>query len=126
LVDLAYIFFVLAATVLGGFLGFISHFARSNLGRSEKLIDDDDLLSDVLNGALGPRDYMFEKHVVGAKWDEGGFWDELSNRNLVYMVLSGLAVPAVLGIGLWPERAKIVAATCSGLLRIGLHSPLCT
>jgi hypothetical protein len=126
LTDLAYIFFVIAATVVGGVIGFASHFARANLSRPEKLIDDDDLLSDLLNGAMGPRDYMFEKHVVGAEWDEGGFWDELSNRNLVYLVLSGLSVPAMLGIILWPQRAPVVALACSGLNHIGLHSPFCS
>jgi hypothetical protein len=126
LVELAYLFFVVAATVLGGIIGFALHFARSNLGPPEKLIDDDDLLSDVLNGAMGSRDYMFEKYVVGAKWDDGGFWDELSNRNLAYMVLSGLSVPLLLGIALWPQRAPIVAAACSGLTHIGLLSPFCS
>ena len=125
MIELAYIFFVIAATALGGIIGFVAHFARANFGRPEKLFDDEDLLSDVLNGAMGDRDYIFEKHVVGAKWDEGGYWDQLSNRNLVYMVLSGLSVPLLLGIILWPLHDQIVAVTCSGLGRIGLHSPLC-
>lgn len=125
MIDLAYIFFVVAATVLGGIIGFAMLFARANFGRPEKLFDDEDLLSDVLNGAMGDRDYIFEKHVVGAKWDEGGYWDQLSNRNLIYMVLGGLSVPLMLGIFLWPLRDQIVLVTCSGLVRIGLHSPLC-
>ncbi len=124
MVDLAYIFFVVAATLLGGLIGFVSHFARSNFSRPEKIIDDDDFLSDVLNGAMGSRDYMFEKHVVGAKWDEGGYWDEYSTRNLIYMVLGGLLTPLLLGIALWPERTNIVTLACSGLSNIGLHSPL--
>ena len=125
MVELAYVFFVTAAALLGAVIGFVTHFARANFSRPEKLFDDEDLLSDVLNQAMGDRDYMFEKHVVGAKWDEGGYWDQLSNRNLVYMVLSGLSVPLMLGAILWPMRAQIVAVTCSGLLQIGLHSPLC-
>lgn len=125
MVELAYIFFVIAATALGGVIGFVAHFARSNFGRPEKLFDDEGLLTDVLNGAMGDRDYIFEKHVVGAKWDEGGYWDQLSNRNLVYMVLSGLSVPLMLGIILWPLHGQIVNFTCSSLVRIGLYSPLC-
>ena len=125
MVDLAYVFFVGAATLLGGVIGFVAHFARANFSRPEKIIDDDDFLSDVLNGAMGDRDYMFEKHVVGAKWDEGGYWDEYSTRNLLYMVLGGLGTPLLLGIILWPERTNIVAVACSSLLNIGLHSPLC-
>ena len=126
MVDLAYIFFVCAATVLGGFLGFVSHFARSNLSGPEKLFSDDDLMSDVLNNSLGDRNYIFEKHVVNAKWDDGGYWDELSNRNLIYMVLGGVLPPLILGAMLWPYREHIVIATCSGLAHIGLHSPLCS
>lgn len=125
MLDLAYIFFVVAATVLGGIIGFVAHFARANLGRPEKLFDDEDLLSDVLNNTMGDRDYMFEKHVVGAKWDEGGYWDQLSNRNLIYMVLGGFSTPLMLGIFLWPVRASVVSAMCSGLAQIGLKSPLC-
>jgi hypothetical protein len=125
MVELAYIFFVVGAAVLGAVIGFVAHFARANLGRPEKLFDDEDLLSDVLNGAMGDRDYMFEKHVVGAKWNEGGYWDQLSNRNLIYMVLSGLSVPLMLGVMLWPVRSILVSATCSGLAQIGFHSPLC-
>ena len=120
-----YIFFVFVGIVLGGCLGFIGHFLRSNFSGPEKLFDDEDGASDVLNTLMGDRNYMVEKYVVGAKWDDNGFWDQLSNRNLVYMVLISMAPILFLGLVGWPARAEVVAVVCKGLTQIGLHSPLC-
>ena len=44
--------------------------------------------------------YQFEKHVVGAEWDDAGFWAPDSVRNFIYYVASGFAGPLLLGLSL--------------------------
>jgi hypothetical protein len=64
--------------------------------------------------------YQFEKHVVGAEWDDAGLWAPDSARNLIYYVASGFVIPLLLGFGFWGMRGEIVEAICSGL-----PSPIC-
>jgi hypothetical protein len=44
---------------------------------------------------------------------------------LIYYMISGALVPALLGAALWDRQAEIVGAICTGLAAAGLHSPLC-
>ena len=111
----AYMCFVFAAAVIGALLGGLGHFWRvhatmfaEDLGLGEPL---DTLTRD---------DYQFEKHVVGAEWDDAGFWAPDSVRNFIYYVVSGFVMPLLLGIGFCGLRAEIVQAICSGL-----PSPVC-
>lgn len=120
MVALAYIVFVLAAAVLGALLGIGAHFWRAHA----TMYAEDLGLGEPLD-TLTRDDYQFEKHVVGAEWDDAGFWDPGSPRNLVYYMASGFLVPLFFGVLLWSGRADVVAATCKGLLRLGLQPPLC-
>ncbi len=111
----AYISFVFAASVIGALLGGLGHFWRAHATRFAEDLD----LGEPLD-TLTRDNYQFEKHVVGAEWDDAGFWAPDSVRNLIYYVASGLTAPLLLGIGFWSLRREIVQAICSGL-----PSPLC-
>lgn len=114
--DLVYIAFVFAGSVVGTMLGIAAHYWRAHATLyAEKLFDD----GDFANG-LFMDDYLYEKHVVGAEWDDAGFWAADSVRNLVYYMLSGCAVPVILGLMFWDDRTAVVAAVCQVIA-----SPLC-
>jgi hypothetical protein len=121
MVTFAYFCFVFIASLVGVPLGVLVHYARAHftyfpedLGLGEPL---DSLLRD---------DYAFEKYVVGAKWDDNGFWDVDSNRNLAYYAISGFALPLIFGAMFFPYRAQIVAFTCHGFNAIGLTPIVCS
>ncbi len=125
MIGFTYIMFVLVAAMIGIGIGYAGHFARSNLRSTPEQIFEGGIIADLANGALTHHNTYFEKHVIGAKWDDNGFWDADSNRNLVYYMISGFATPILIGIICWPERATFVGLTCKGLMQIGLHPPLC-
>lgn len=116
----AYIGFVLAFAVLGGLAGIGAHFWRGHA----RMIPEDLGFSEPLN-SLTRDDYQWEKHVVGAEWDDAGYWDPGSVRNLVYYMASGFFSPLVIGVLLWGQRAELVSGMCGLLQRIGLDGPLC-
>ncbi len=117
----AYIIFVLCAAVLGALLGIAAHFWRAHAAYvPEKLFDD----GDFANG-LFMDDYLAEKYVIGAEWDDNGYWSSGSPRNLLYYMISGFVAPLVLGLVFWTERETILQAICTTLARLGLSSPLC-
>ena len=113
---LTYIAFVFAASVAGALLGIAGHFARAHTTLyAEKLFEDGDLAN-----AMFMDGYLVEKHVVGAEWDDAGFWAPDSVRNLLYYMLSGIAGPIILGAAFWGDRVAIVAAVCKVI-----PSPVC-
>jgi hypothetical protein len=122
---LTYIAFIFLAAIIGAGFGFAGHFARAHFTYSPEQVFDGGLASDITNDMLSSHDLTFEKHVVGAEWDDNGFWDADSNRNLIYYMTSGFAAPIIIGIMFWHERATLVKGACDGLLSIGIHSPLC-
>ncbi len=117
---IAYILFVIAAAVLGGLTGIAAHYWRAHA----TLYAEDLGLGEPLD-TLTRDDYQWEKHVVGAEWDDAGFWDPGSVRNLVYYMLSGFCGPLLLGIAFWGERANIVFGVCKVIAATSLNSPLC-
>jgi hypothetical protein len=118
--DLAYIAFVFTGAVLGAGLGALGHFMRANMERWPEKVTDSDVLNELMMDS-----YLFEKYAVGAEWDDLGYWDGASVRNLVYYVLSGFGAPVMLGLMFWSNRAEVVAATCKVLTTAGLNPPLC-
>jgi hypothetical protein len=118
--DLAYLSFVFTAAVLGTFIGVIGHFARAHMRLWPEKVTDSDVLNELMMDS-----YLFEKYAVGAEWDDAGYWDPGSLRNLLYYALSGFGVPVVIGVIFWSERETIVAATCRLLTESGLNPPLC-
>jgi hypothetical protein len=117
--DLAYAGFVLAFAVLGALLGLLAHFARANA-----IVPEDLGLGEPLN-SLTRDDYQWEKHVVGAEWDDNGYWDGGSPRNLVYYLVWGFVTPVLIGALLWGQRHDVLSLTCGFLRNAGLHPPLC-
>jgi hypothetical protein len=80
--------------------------------------------SDVLN-ELMMDSYLFEEYAVGAEWDDAGYWDSMSLRNLLYYMLCGFGTPILLGFMFWSERTVVVAGLCQLLTGLGLNPPLC-
>lgn len=119
MVDLAYIAFVLAFAVLGAIGGLIAHFARSL-----ETLPEDLGLGEPLN-TLTRDDYQVEKYVIGAEWDDNGYWDGGSPRNLIYYMAWGFLMPVIIGAVLWNGRAELMAKLCILLAKAGLHPPLC-
>jgi hypothetical protein len=118
--EIAYLSFVVCGIAFGAIAGFLGHFLRAHTR-----FPAEDLGLGEPWDSLTRDDYQFEKHVVGAKWDDAGYWDENSNRNLAYYILSGAVAPVILAAFFWSDRAAVVAATCGALSGVGFNSPLC-
>ena len=118
--EFAYIAFVLAFTVLGSLLGLVAHFWRAHATIYAEYLG----LGEPWD-SFTREDYQWEKHVIGAEWDDAGFWDSGSVRNLIYYMASGAAVPLVLGTVFWGDQVEFVATMCKIAASIGLKSPLC-
>jgi hypothetical protein len=121
MVTFAYICFVLIASLFGGVLGIFGHFARANF----TYLPEDLGLGEPLD-TLTRDGYAFEKHVIGAKWDDNGFWDGDSNRNLAYYAISGFVTPLIFGLLFFTERALVVEMSCQGFKAIGLSPIVCS
>ena len=100
--DFAYIAFVFSAAVLGTILGIIAHFMRAHTRLWPEKVTDSDFLNELMMDS-----YLFEKYAVGAEWDDAGYWDPNSLRNLIYYMLWGFGRPIIVGAMFWSERAPI-------------------
>jgi hypothetical protein len=119
--EFAYIAFVVSFTVLGTLLGAVAHFWRAHATMYPEDLD----LGEPLD-TLTRDDYLWEKYVIGAEWDDAGFWDSGSVRNLVYYMASGAAGPLLFGILFWGQRHEYVDIVCRLLAAAGLASPMCS
>ncbi len=120
MVTFAYICFVLVASLCGIVLGACGHFARAHFS----YLPEDLGLGEPLD-SLTRDDYAFEKYVVGAKWDDNGFWDAASNRNLAYYMIGGFIMPFIFGVLFFGQRESIVAYSCDQLWALGLAPIVC-
>lgn len=120
MITFTYVTFVVALAILGGLTGIVAHHWRAHA----TMYAEDLGLGEPLD-TLTREDYQWEKHVVGAEWDDAGFWAADSVRNLLYYMATGVAVPLLLGLMLWDQRGGLVQAMCTGLVQVGLHSPFC-
>ena len=116
--DLAYIGFVLALSVFGALLGIVAHFWRAHATR----FPEDLGLGEPLN-MLTRDNYVVEKYVVEAEWNDAGYWDGESVRNMIFYVAGGAAAPLILGFAFWSQRHELVTAACQGLTSLGLTPP---
>ncbi len=97
--------------MIGALLGGLGHFWRAHA----TMFAEDLGLGEPLD-TLTRDNYQFEKHVVGAEWDDAGFWAPDSVRNFIYYVASGFSRAAAA----WPwilgpaqrNRAEQFAAAC--------------
>lgn len=118
--DLGYIAFVFSFAVIGAFVGFGAHFWRAHLTSFPEKISDGTILNEMWNDG-----YIFERDVIGAEWDENGYWSDASNRNLIFCVISGFTTPLIVGLAFWEQRGAVMGFVCQVLAKIGLHPPLC-
>jgi hypothetical protein len=118
--SVAYLFFVFVACIFGALLGFVGHFARAHF-----TYEPEDLGLGEPWESLFRDGYNFEKNIVGAKWDDNGFWDAESNRNLLYYIGCGFVAPLIFGFAFWSERVAVVTSVCDGLFAVGLTPLVC-
>jgi hypothetical protein len=117
---IAYICFVLIASLFGTIFGVLAHYARAHF-----TYYPEDLGLGEPWDTLTRDNYGFEKHVIGAKWDDNGFWDVDSNRNLIYYAVSGFATPLLFGVMFFSYRTEVVDLSCRGFSLLGLTPIVC-
>jgi hypothetical protein len=113
--------FLFILTLLCGVLGFGMHYWRANFSIYPENLTDNSLL----DGLMSNHDMVFEKHIIEAKWDDNGYWDLYSLRNMIYYVVSGAAAPLLLAIFDWNVIKVLGDAFCSFMVAHGNHSLLC-
>ena len=111
-----YICFVLAASVVGALLGGLGHFWRAHA----TMFAEDLGLGEPLD-TLTRDNYQFEKHVVGAEWDDAGFWAPDSIRNFIYYVASGFAGRCSLALASGASAVKSLEQFAAACLRQSAH-----
>jgi hypothetical protein len=116
-----YLFLWLLALLLSAFIGFVAHFARAHLSYLPERVTGNDWIDD----AMSNNDIVFESKVIGAKWDDNGFWDADSNRNLIYYMLSFMAVTAAVGLWFFPDRVAVVTGVCKVSSHFGITPLFC-
>ena len=120
MVSFTYAAFVFSLAVIGALVGIGAHYWRAH----ETTYAEDLGLGEPLN-TLTRDDDQWERHVVGAEWDDAGFWRSDSVRNLLYYMATGFFTPLLLGFAFWDQRAEMVDLACQGLAALDLKSPLC-
>jgi hypothetical protein len=120
-VSLSYILLATLAVFVSAAAGFVAHHVRSHFTYSPERITDIDIVDQALSG----EDILFESQVVGAKWDDNGYWDVDSNRNLIYYMASFAGMTLLASLWFWPDRVKLVGQFCTFMSWVGLSSPLC-
>jgi hypothetical protein len=73
----------------------------------------------VLNEVLSP------KYVFWGDYDENGWWEFYSLRNLMTHAIVPVLVVLITGAAFWGERTSVVNEVCQSAYRIGLHPRLC-
>ena len=119
--DWAVYIFLIILTLLCGVLGFGMHYWRANFSLYPENLTDNSLL----DGLMSNHDIVFEKHIVEAKWDDNGYWDFYSYRNIIYYVLMGASMPLVLALFDWKIIKFLGDAFCRYMSAHGVHSLLC-
>lgn len=71
--------------VLGLALGFAGHWWKANADPYPDILDKD---SPLLNIAL--TEHTVENHVLGHRYDDAGYWDYYSLRNLFWYLSGGV------------------------------------
>jgi hypothetical protein len=114
-----YVFLVFMATVAGAIAGFIAHHIRAATGRDERPLWDDGLTGFVLR-----QEHEMDKRQ-GWKFGADGWYDGLSDSNLVRYIAIGAAVPLVVGLINWSPGIAAFIATCQRLSGSGWAPGFC-
>jgi hypothetical protein len=113
--------FLFILTLLGGVLGLGLHYWRANFSLYPENLSDNSLI----DGLMSNHDMVFEKHIIEAKWDDNGYWDLYSSRNMIYYVVSGAAAPLILAVVDWKVIKILGDGFCTFMVAHGNNSLLC-
>lgn len=113
--------FLFILTLLGAVIGFALHYWRANFSLYPENLTD----NSFIDGLMSNHDMVFEKHIVGAEWDDNGYWDIYSFRNMIYYVVSGAAAPLIIAFADWRVLKFSGDYFCIFMARHGVHSLLC-
>jgi hypothetical protein len=125
MVTLTYAVFAIFGCVLGAAIGALAHYLRANFSAYPERVLDGGIGADLINDIMSPHSIVLEKHVLGAEWDQSGFWDGLSNRNLAIYVGGGVLGSLALAAWFWNDRVAVVASICAAMRGMGLEPPTC-
>jgi hypothetical protein len=125
MLELKYLGFLFALSVVGALAGLAAHYWRSEVGDGSGGNEDPIYERGSLT-VLAPReDRQFEKSVLKADWDSHGWWEFASLRNFLWYVGGGALTPWVLGLAAWAQRADTLAAVCGPFGQLGLVPLFC-
>ena len=119
---LALCVFLFIFTLLGAVLGFGLHYWRATFSLYPENLTD----NSFIDGLMSNHDMVFEKHSVGAKWDDNGYWEFYSSHNMIYYVLSGAATPLIIALADWHIIKFLGDYFCFFMSQHGVDSLLCT
>ncbi len=110
---------------IGAFAGYISHLIRANFTpHPERLLEERGLVSTLFNDWVSRESLVIDR-LLGGEWDEMGYWDAYSTRNILLYVIPGAIIPLILGVILFPQHAEITGSVCQVMRDFNLDPPLC-
>ena len=110
---------------IGAFAGYISHLVRANFKpHPERLLEERGLVSTLFNDWVSSESLIIDR-LLGGEWNDMGYWDAYSTRNILLYVIPGAIVPLICGVILFPQHAEITGQACQFMRAISLDPPLC-
>ncbi len=113
--------FLFILTLLGGVIGLGLHYWRASFSLYPEELSGNLFIDSMMSN----EHLLFEKHIVNAKWDDNGYWDIYSFRNMIYYFAFGASVPLVLALFDWDIIRMIGNGFCTFMVEHGNHSLLC-
>lgn len=114
-----YIFVVVLFTIAGAIAGFVAHHVRATIGRDERPLWD-----DRVTGFFLRQDHENDKRW-GWKFGTDGWYDGLSDSNLLRYVVTGALVPPVVCLVGWTPGIATFIAACNKLAQSGMAPGFC-
>lgn len=109
-----------AALACAFLVGLATHYIHAHFQPyPDKILDGDGLGGRVLNEVISP------KYVFWGEYDEGGWWEFYSLRNLLTHAIVPVLVVLITGAAFWSDRESVVQDACRSAASMGLHPRLC-
>lgn len=114
-----YLFLLSLLTAAGAIAGFLAHHVRAATGGDERPLWDDGITGFFL------RQEHDRDKMVGWKFGSDGWYDGLSNSNLVRYVAGGALIPLVLGLVFFQPAIAVFVEACQSLAVSGMAPRFC-